>query len=844
MVVEPPQPKTKVQDNGKERGKGKGKAQVKKAPGKAQAANYDSDEEDDSDLDDDAGEYRSVSDDEDADDDLQVVGVKGQFALRDFPHTREHCVAKKATFGTEDHCSNCFCMVCDSLVKECKDWKKHCKATFSSPTWRAARQAAKNGGTGGAAAAAAAAADGGGSRSSTPLWYRRQLHHNRSKPDADDVPFNCSAFLESIQQVYPEEAAKPKGLAVSSLRHYQKQSIAFMLANERATHTAGQPKNPRIGTGPERKATLSKEVHISPWEWKPNVKGGNIRGGWLCDEVGMGKTMCCIATILSNPCTDATTDFTAVKEWMAKDKAIAHLTIAPRDKRDAAQRKRQDFNRYKKVRRTPEEIQRRYPNWHRGNRYYEDLDEDEMFYKDVLDPTKTEMFTKLAEDEKDASAAYNTARNKYIEELKKLGPKPATKHKATVVVMPPTLLGQWLDEFKKYAPSLKVYSAHAGTGGADYKKFKKSDQLARDADVILVSKHLNTLEVGKDTYFGSEQTIGGDDQMQFHRVIVDEVHVGDPQKKWAIAPLRWGITGTPASKSPSDLAAVAKWLGQTTLALNLKDDSRRSFINKDMLAERVASLKMMMIRHTKSMQIGGNTALVLPTLKSKSIMLNMSAVERSHYTSERARNLQQRQIQTSLASGATMMHLDMHLKATRDAASGLASAAGTKMQALKKALIELKTTDPYFQVIVFTRTASAQVNIATMVKSLGISTYELTSAIDMKKRHNSIREFQTKAKKPRVCVASVNIGSVGVTLTAATRVYLMEPSIDPAAEVQCAGRIHRLGQTKEVLFTRFCFSNTIDEATVKLHEKFANNLLTIDDDRRLSAEGVKLITSM
>ena len=40
--------------------------------------------------------------------------------------------------------------------------------------------------------------------------------------------------------------------------------------------------------------------------------------------------------------------------------------------------------------------------------------------------------------------------------------------------------------------------------------------------------------------------------------------------------------------------------------------------------------------------------------------------------------------------------------------------------------------------------------------------------------------------------------AVGITLTAANRVYLFEPSLDPAQEVQAAGRIHRLGQTKEV----------------------------------------------
>ena len=808
--------------------------------GKARAANYDS-----SDLDDDddnaaaageAGAYRKVSDDDDddSDDDLAVVGVKGQFALRDFPHTREHCAAKKATFGTEDHCSNCYCMVCDCVVAKCSDWKLHCKAIYSDPKWRQARERAKSGGAG----TAGGSSGGGGGGGAAALSSR--AFQMPGRVGLDDVPFNCAALLKAVQQVYPDEVKKPSGLIVSALRHYQKQSIAFMLANEKATTVAGQTADPRIGRL-TRTATMSYEsAPMTSWGWKPSMQeDGLIRGGWLCDEVGMGKTICCIAAILANPCTDATTDFTAFNEWKAKDKLLAIPgNKATADLKEAKENER-IFNRHKQVPRSAEEIRlsERLNAW-QGSAYVVPT------HKEVLDPSKTAAYKTLVAKTQSARTASDQAYKTYTEKLQKLGARPTTKHKATVIVVPPTLLGQWLDEIKKFAPSLKVYSAHAGTGGKDFKKFRQSEAVARAADVILVSSGLcSSIEVGKDKYLGNTPCIGGDDQVQFHRVIVDEVHLRDPRKKWSIAPLRWGVTGTPASKSPSDLVAMASWLGQTSLARTLKTDSRRSVVHKDTLASHVKHLKSLMIRHTKAMHIGGETALVLPTLQTKSIMLEMSAAERRLYSSERERNLLQRQIIHARSWGATMMHLDMHLKASRDAANGL-EPTGTKMKALKKSLVDLKATEPHFQVIIFTRTASAHANIVCMAKALGVATYELSANVDMKKRHASIRQFQTPAKTPRVCVASINIGSVGVTLTAATRVYLMEPSIDPAAEVQCAGRIHRLGQTKDVLFTRFCFRNTIDEATVKLHEKFAKNELTIDDNRKLSAEGVKLITSM
>ena len=60
---------------------------------------------------------------------------------------------------------------------------------------------------------------------------------------------------------------------------------------------------------------------------------------------------------------------------------------------------------------------------------------------------------------------------------------------------------------------------------------------------------------------------------------------------------------------------------------------------------------------------------------------------------------------------------------------------------------------------------------------------------------------------------------MGITLTAASRVFLMEPSLDPAQEVQAAGRIHRLGQTRDVFITRYAFKDSIEEAVIELHGK-------------------------
>jgi len=81
----------------------------------------------------------------------------------------------------------------------------------------------------------------------------------------------------------------------------------------------------------------------------------------------------------------------------------------------------------------------------------------------------------------------------------------------------------------------------------------------------------------------------------------------------------------------------------------------------------------------------------------------------------------------------------------------------------------------------------------------------------------------------QVFVVTYRTAAVGITLTAANRVYLFEPALDPAQEVQAAGRIHRLGQTKEVLIKRFAFKNSIEEAVLDLHAKIKDGSVVMTD---------------
>ena len=167
----------------------------------------------------------------------------------------------------------------------------------------------------------------------------------------------------------------------------------------------------------------------------------------------------------------------------------------------------------------------------------------------------------------------------------------------------------------------------------------------------------------------------------------------------------------------------------------------------------------------------------------------------------------------------------------------------TKMMALKKDLEALRAKDPHMHAVVFTQHVAAHAAVVLLLRQMGIVAYELRSGVAAKHRHNSIKAFQAQEKKAKVMVSTLRVGNCGITLTAATRVYLIEPFIDPAHELQAAGRIHRLGQLKEVLVKRFCFRKSFDECVYDLHKKIKSGKVSVQNGA-LPTNAVRALTTM
>lgn len=146
--------------------------------------------------------------------------------------------------------------------------------------------------------------------------------------------------------------------------------------------------------------------------------------------------------------------------------------------------------------------------------------------------------------------------------------------------------------------------------------------------------------------------------------------------------------------------------------------------------------------------------------------------------------------------------------------------SSSKVDALMHALINIRKKDPKTKSIIVSQFTSFLSLIEMPLRESGILFTRLDGCMTQKKRVEAIRSFQSKEpNSPSVMLLSMKAGGVGLNLTAASRVFLMDPAWNPAAEEQCFDRCHRLGQTEEVIITKFIVKNSVEENMIKIQNK-------------------------
>ncbi|PUZ23029.1 DNA helicase [Chitinophaga parva] len=142
--------------------------------------------------------------------------------------------------------------------------------------------------------------------------------------------------------------------------------------------------------------------------------------------------------------------------------------------------------------------------------------------------------------------------------------------------------------------------------------------------------------------------------------------------------------------------------------------------------------------------------------------------------------------------------------------------------------IESKSTR--HKILVFSQFVGMLELVEQALKNRNIPYTMLTGST--RNRERVVQSFQDE-EMVRVFLVSLKAGGVGLNLTAADYVYLLDPWWNPAVENQAIDRVYRIGQTKNVVAVRLICPGTIEEKLLKLQEhkkELAGSLVKADGE--------------
>lgn len=402
-----------------------------------------------------------------------------------------------------------------------------------------------------------------------------------------------------------------------------------------------------------------------------------------------------------------------------------------------------------------------------------------------------------------------------------LAQQEKTAQQTNLVVVPASLVFNWQQEIKKFAPTLNVLTIY----GADRAKLVSEFD---SHQIILTSYGTLLTDIGwlKDYYF--------------NYIILDEsqaIKNPDSQRYKAVRLLRSRnkivMTGTPIENNTFDL------YGQLSFAcpglLGSREQFKRLYsIPIDQFKDRKRALELQnrinpfVLRRTKE-----QVAKELPDKTEMVIYCEMGKQQREIYESCRT------EIRDYLMGTAedelqkSSMHVLQGITKLRQICNSPAllskekyyGDASAKMDVL---LEQLTSKSPYHKILVFSQFVGMLELVKAELEQRHISFAYLTG--ETKNREAVVNSFQQN-EEVRIFLISLKAGGVGLNLTQAGYVYLIDPWWNPAVETQAIDRAYRIGQHQNVMAVRLICPGTIEEKIMLLQETkkdLANNLIKVD----------------
>ena len=409
----------------------------------------------------------------------------------------------------------------------------------------------------------------------------------------------------------------------------------------------------------------------------------------------------------------------------------------------------------------------------------------------------------------------------------------------SLVVVPRSLVGNWMAEAARFTPRLRVLDYSHAARATD-----AADAMAAH-DVALV------------TYGTMRRDIETLSAIAFEYVILDEAqaikNAGTAAAKAARllrARHRLALSGTPIENHLGELWSLFEFLNPGVLGRSSVFERATSAVSAgtdpEMMQVLSRGLRPFILRRTKQ-----QVARDLPARTEQTIACELSTRERTAYEALR-RHYRDTVIERIERDGLakSKMHVLEALLRLRQASChlGLIDPArrvdsSAKFDLLIPRLQEV--IEEGHKALVFSQFTTLLGLLRARLDEAGVA-YEYLDG-HTRDRAGRVQRFQ---EDPGVglFLISLKAGGIGLNLTAAEYVFLLDPWWNPAVEAQAIDRAHRIGQTREVFAYRLIAKDTIEEKVLQLqHSKraLADAVLSADAVglRQMGRDDLELLLS-
>ncbi len=394
--------------------------------------------------------------------------------------------------------------------------------------------------------------------------------------------------------------------------------------------------------------------------------------------------------------------------------------------------------------------------------------------------------------------------------------------KPTLIVMPRSLLFNWARELETFVPGLTFCIHHSI--GRDW-------EAASENQIILT------------TYGTLRSDIEVIAETEFHSVILDEsqaiknIHTQTAQAALTLkSRFRLALSGTPVENNLGELYTLFRFLnpGMFGSATDFDRDYAQPIQRENddtAVNELRKKIYPFILRRLK-----GDVVKDLPPKLEQILYVEMGEEQKKHYEERRLfyKAIIDGEIQKNGIARSQFVILEAMLELRQIATVPESKTEGLIKSAKSERLLEAleEAVSNGHKCLVFSNFLAGVEQVCSALNTKEIKHLSMTGATT--NRETLVHRFQND-HHTKVFVMSLKTGGVGLNLTAADTVFILDPWWNTSAEAQAVDRAHRIGQQNKVFTYRLIAKDSIEEKIRQLQQQKKNLV-----DQIVSSDGAAL----